>query len=152
MRRAVIDDLPDIIALLANDELGSARENPSDPPDPRYVGAFHAIDADSNQILAVLVDRTDGAAEAVIGCLQLSFIPGLSRLGSWRGQIESVRVSGSRRGEGLGRIMFDWAIETCRQRGCSLVQLTTDRRRPEARRFYEGLGFVASHDGMKLTL
>jgi GNAT superfamily N-acetyltransferase len=150
LRRAVLDDLPAIIALLADDDLGSAREVPGDPPDPRYVDAFRAIDADANQLLAVLVDRA--GSEVVIGCLQLSFIPGLSRLGSWRGQIESVRVTGSRRGEGLGRIMFDWAIDTCRRRGCGLVQLTTDRRRPEARRFYEGLGFVASHDGMKLAL
>jgi len=147
-RRAVAGDLAAIIQLLADDELGSAREDPSSPPDPRYVDAFAAIDADPNQLLAVLVD----SADVVIGCLQLSFIPGLSRLGLWRGQIESVRVAGSRRGEGLGRAMFEWAIAECRRRGCGLVQLTTDKRRPEAREFYEALGFVASHEGMKLIL
>jgi GNAT superfamily N-acetyltransferase len=88
----------------------------------------------------------------VIGCLQLSFIPGLSRLGMWRGQIESVRITADRRGDGLGRQMFEWAIAECRARGCGLVQLTTDKQRPEALRFYESLGFVASHEGMKLAL
>lgn len=89
---------------------------------------------------------------SIAGCLQLSFIPGLSRLGLWRGQIESVRIAAGLRGAGLGRAMFEWAIAQCRERGCGLVQLTTDRARPDARRFYESLGFAASHDGMKLNL
>ena len=146
-RRARIDDLPAIIALLADDELGRTREDAGVPPNARYVEAFRAIDRDPNQLLAV-VER----AGAVIGCLQLSFIPGLSRLGMWRGQIESVRIAASQRGEGLGRAMFEWAIGECRQRGCELVQLTTDKSRPDARRFYESLGFSASHEGMKLAL
>lgn len=89
---------------------------------------------------------------AVAGCLQLSFIPGLSRRGLWRGQVESVRVARARRGAGLGGLMLEWAIETCRARGCGLVQLTSDARRADAIRFYERLGFVASHAGMKLDL
>ncbi|MBO9331062.1 GNAT family acetyltransferase [Achromobacter sp. HZ01] len=146
-RRARLADLPAIVAMLADDELGAARENPSLPLDPRYTAAFGAIAQDCNQFLAVL--ERDGS---VVGCLQLSFIPGLSRLGQWRGQIESVRIASSARGAGLGRAMFEWAIEQCRVQGCSLVQLTTDRARPDARRFYESLGFKASHDGMKLSL
>lgn len=146
-RRAAAADLPAIIALLADDVLGAGREDPSDPPNPAYVAAFAAIEADPNQLLAVAED-----GGRVVGCLQLSFIPGLSRLGLRRGQIESVRIAASHRGAGLGRRMFEWAIGQCRARGCGLVQLTTDKARPEARRFYESLGFVASHEGMKLSL
>ena len=146
-RRARVGDLPGIVALLADDELGAKRENPALPLDPRYTAAFAAIAQDSNQFLAVVEQDS-----RLVGCLQLSFIPGLSRLGQWRGQIESVRIASSSRGAGLGRRMFEWAIEQCRTQGCSLVQLTTDRARPDARRFYESLGFVASHDGMKLSL
>jgi ribosomal protein S18 acetylase RimI-like enzyme len=146
-RRATAADLPAIIALLADDPLGRHREDASSPPDPRYVSAFAAVDGDSNQLLAV-VER-DGA---VIGCLQLSFIPGLSRLGMWRGQVESVRIAAGHRGGGLGRAMFEWAIEECRARGCGLVQLTSDKSRPDALRFYESLGFRASHEGFKLEL
>jgi len=146
-RRARADDLPHIIAMLADDELGATREDPSVPPNPRYVAAFTAINQDSNQFLAVVEQDSH-----LVGCLQLSFIPGLSRQGPWRGQIESVRIASSSRGQGLGRAMFEWAIEQCRIQGCGLVQLTTDRARPDARRFYESLGFKASHDGMKLSL
>jgi GNAT superfamily N-acetyltransferase len=146
-RRATRADLPAIVALLADDALGSAREDPRLPLDARYVTAFDAMDRDPNQLLAVVeLDR------AVVGCLQLSFIPGLSRLGMLRGQIESVRIAASQRGGGLGRTMFEWAIAECRTRGCGLVQLTTDKARPDALRFYEGLGFKASHEGMKLAL
>ncbi len=147
-RRARLNDLSVIVGLLADDPLGSKRENPTEPPDPRYVAAFAALDADSNQLLAV-VEGPDGI---ILGCLQLSFIPGLTRLGMWRGQIEGVRIAASRRGEGLGQRMFEWAIDECRRRGCGLVQLTTDKTRPDAHRFYEALGFVASHEGMKLDL
>ncbi len=146
-RSATLADLPAIIALLADDKLGHGREDAADPPNPAYVAAFAAIDADANQFLAVVEEEG-----RVIGCLQLSFIPGLSRLGMWRGQIESVRIAADRRGDGLGRQMFVWAIDQCRAHGCGLVQLTTDKQRPDARRFYESLGFVASHEGMKLAL
>jgi GNAT superfamily N-acetyltransferase len=146
-RRATKADLPAIIALLADDKLGQGREDAADPPNPAYLAAFAAIAADANQLLAVVEE-----GGRVIGCLQLSFIPGLSRLGLWRGQIESVRIAADQRGGGLGRQMFEWAIAECRTRGCGLVQLTTDKQRPEARRFYEGLGFIPSHEGMKLAL
>nr|WP_246523579.1 GNAT family N-acetyltransferase [Neoroseomonas eburnea] len=136
--------MPAIVALLADDVLGAAREQPGHPA---YDAAFAAIGADANQLLAVAEEEA-----RIVGCLQISFVPGLSRLGMWRGQIESVRVAASHRGAGLGRRMFDWAIEQCRARGCGLVQLTTDKARPDARRFYEALGFVASHEGMKLKL
>lgn len=143
-RRATAEDLPAIVALLADDVLGAAREHPGDPA---YTFAFEAIEADANQLLAVA--EQDGR---IVGCLQLSFIPGLARGGAWRGQVEGVRIAVDQRGSGLGRAMFDWAIAQCRARGCALVQLTTDKARPDARRFYEALGFVASHDGMKLAL
>jgi ribosomal protein S18 acetylase RimI-like enzyme len=146
-RRALAADLPAIVALLADDELGRQREDTSVPVHARYADAFAAIDRDPNQLLAVVERGT-----TIIGCLQLTFIPGLSRLGMWRGQIESVRVSSAERGGGIGRTMFEWAIEECRRRGCELVQLTTDKRRTDALRFYEALGFVASHEGMKLAL
>jgi ribosomal protein S18 acetylase RimI-like enzyme len=146
-RRASAADLEDIVALLADDELGRKREDPDPPLNPRYIDAFAAIDADRNQFLAVVEEGGQ-----IVGCLQLSFIPGLSRLGLWRGQIESVRIASTRRGGGLGKRMFEWAIEECRKRGCEIVQLTTDKSRTDARRFYEGLGFVASHEGMKRAL
>lgn len=145
VREMVTDDLPAVIALLGDDELGHRREAP-DGLDA-YRQAFAAIDADPNHVLAVLDD-----AGEVVGTLQLSFLPNLTHQGSWRAQVEGVRVANDRRGEGLDRVLFDWAIEEARARGCRLVQLTTDRRRPEAHRFYESLGFVPSHVGMKLTL
>jgi ribosomal protein S18 acetylase RimI-like enzyme len=150
-RRAVAEDLAAIVALLADDGLGRGREDSRVPINPRYLEAFVVIDADPNQLLVVAVDGT-GAGGAVIGYLQLTFIPGLSRIGQWRGQIESVRVAAARRGQGVGRAMLAWAIDRCRMRGCGLVQLTTDKSRSDARRFYESLGFIASHEGMKLAL
>ena len=146
-RQAVLADLPAIIGLLADDDLGRQRERIGPPPHPNYERAFHAIEEDSNQLLAV----AERGGE-VVGCLQLTFIPGLSHVGLWRGQIESVRVSSKLRGSGLGGKLFEWAIEECRKRGCGLVQLTTDKSRPDALRFYQSLGFTASHEGMKLDL
>lgn len=146
-RRATASDLPAIVSLLADDVLGQAREKPGSPLNPRYSEVFAAIDRDPNQLLAVAE-----VAGEVVGCLQISYIPGLSRLGLWRGQIESVRIASSQRGSGLGQAMFEWAIAECRRRSCGLVQLTTDKSRPDALRFYERLGFVASHEGMKLDL
>lgn len=147
MRRAAEGDLPGIVAMLADDALGATRENASLPLDAAYTDAFRAIDTDPNQILAVATRDS-----ALVGCLQVTFIPGLSRRGAWRAQIESVRVDSSARGSGLGRLMFEWAIDLARDRGCGLVQLTSDSARPAAHRFYESLGFVASHTGFKLTL
>lgn len=146
-RPARTSDLSAIVAMLADDKLGQGREYISDPIHADYVSAFAAIEADPNQLLCVA--EIDGQ---VVGCLQLSFIPGLSRRGMWRGQIESVRIATGTRGAGLGEAMLGWAIDTCRARGCGLIQLTTDKARPDARRFYERLNFVASHEGMKLSL
>ncbi|MCX8282137.1 GNAT family N-acetyltransferase [Phyllobacterium sp. 0TCS1.6C] len=146
-RTAERADLPAIVAMLADDELGKSRERVSDPVDPAYQAAFEAIEADRNQALVVADD-----AGAIVGCLQLSFIPGLSRLGMWRGQIESVRIASSHRGAGIGRRMIRHAIDMARARNCRLVQLTSDKARPEAIRFYEELGFTASHEGLKLNL
>jgi GNAT superfamily N-acetyltransferase len=142
IRRATADDVPAIVEMLADDPLGAQRESPGDPV---YAAAFAEIDADPRQLLAVAV--VDGS---VAGTLQLTFIPGLSRRGSTRALIEAVRVHADRRGDGLGRRLAEWAIATARERGAAMVQLTTDASRVEAHRFYERLGFVASHVGMKL--
>lgn len=147
-RSARQSDLADIIQLLADDDLGSAREVVSDPVDIRYLAAFAAIEADLNQLLAAAIDETD----RVVGCLQLSFLPGLSRTGMWRGQIESVRIAKGHRGSGLGSQFIEWAIARCAERGCGHVQLTSDKTRADSIRFYEKLGFVASHEGLKRSL
>ena len=144
IRCATAEDVPAIVALLADDELGGTREAPGDP---RYAETFAAIAADPNQLLAVVDDGGE-----VVGCLQLSFIPGLSLKGMWRGQIESVRIAASRRGQGLGHVMINWAVAECRRRGCGLVQLTMHKTRTDSHRFYESLGFVATHEGFKLIL
>jgi GNAT superfamily N-acetyltransferase len=146
-RKATLDDLGAIVAMLADDELGRAREIVQTPTADCYVQAFKAIEADPNQQVIVAVQ--DGA---VVGTFQLSFLPGLSRQGQWRGQIEAVRIAAGQRGAGLGRQMMEWAIAQCRARGCGLVQLTSDKGRRDAHRFYDNLGFVASHEGYKLTL
>ncbi|WP_238445153.1 GNAT family N-acetyltransferase [Salsipaludibacter albus] len=145
VRAATAEDLPAIVELLADDELGRTREDPDDLG--TYRAAFAAIDQDPNQELVVLDD--DGRP---IGTLQLSLVPSLTHRGSWRGQVEGVRVAADRRGEGLGAVLLRWAIDRAATRGCRMVQLTTDRRRPDAHRFYESLGFTATHLGMKLAL
>lgn len=144
IRRASAQDVPAIVDLLADDDLGKTREAPGDPC---YAEAFAAIEADPNQFLAVVDDGGE-----VVGCLQLSFIPGLSLKGMWRGQIESVRIAASRRGGGLGHVMINWAIEECRRRGCGLVQLAMNKSRSDTLRFYQSLGFEATHEGFKLIL
>ena len=138
-------DLPRILQLLADDEIGQLRETLQTTPHDDYLRAFSAIDSDVNQYLAVFEENDD-----IIGCLQISFIPGLSRRGALRGQIESVRVATNVRGNGYGTLMIAWAIKKCREQGCSLVQLTTDKTRKDAQRFYQELGFVPSHEGFKL--
>ncbi len=147
IRAATESDLAAIVRLIAEDSLGAGRETVSDPPARCYAEALAAIDADPRN--EFLVAERDGA---VVGCLQLTYIPGLSRRGSERAQIESVRVARALRGQGLGRHLFRWAIERARDRGCALVQLTTDRSREDAHGFYESLGFEPSHVGMKLAL
>jgi GNAT superfamily N-acetyltransferase len=147
-RPAVIGDLRTIVGMLADDALGARRERLEDPLPDAYLSAFEAIAQDHNNEL-VVAEGADGTAIAV---LQLTFTPFIARQGAWRATIEGVRVAGVHRGSGLGRELFAWAIERARRRGCHLVQLTTDKQRPEAKRFYESMGFVASHEGMKLTL
>ena len=144
IRDASHEDLPIIVDLLLDDGIGKRREGRSLEA---YGEALAAIDADPNHRFVVAESKG-----RIVGCFQLSFIPGLSRRGGWRGQIESVRVASEMRGRGLGREMMLWAIDECRRRGCGLVQLTTDKRRDDAHRFYVGLGFEASHEGMKLPL
>ncbi len=145
LRQARRADLPQIVALLADDPIGAGREGPAD--DGAYEAAFELIDADErNQLLVAELDGT------VVGTLQLTMIPGLSRHGMVRGQIEGVRVAAGQRGRGLGRTMIAHAIEVARAHGCGLVQLTSDKRRPDAVRFYQSLGFTDSHEGLKLSL
>lgn len=146
-RRAVRADVAAIVTLLADDVLGSTRELPGDDGADAYLQAFDEISADPNQLLCVAT-----RAGEVVATLQLTFIPGLSHAGARRGQIESVRVSSAHRGRGIGEALISWAIEECRARGCSIVQLTTDRRREEALKFYERQGFVGTHVGLKLRL
>ncbi|MDY0871784.1 GNAT family N-acetyltransferase [Dongia rigui] len=146
-RRATRADLEAIVDMLVDDYIGAKREDGSRPLNARYVAAFAAIEADPNQFLAVVEE--DGE---IVGSLQLTFIPGIARLGMWRGQIEGVRIKTSRRGSGLGHKMFDWAIAQCRAKGCELVQLAMDKTRTDTLRFYESLGFKASHEGLKLDL
>jgi GNAT superfamily N-acetyltransferase len=140
-------DLPEIIRLLADDSIARQREQYEDPLPESYERAFDAIAADDRSLL-VVADR-DGD---VVGTLQLTFIPYLDYQGRERALVEAVRVSAELRGSGIGSDMLRWAIERARERGCHVVQLTTDKRRSAARRFYESLGFVASHEGMKLAL
>jgi GNAT superfamily N-acetyltransferase len=146
-REARRTDVPAILALLAADQLGAGRETVGEDVDASYWRAFEAIDADERNAL-IVVDH-DGE---VVGTMQLTFIPGLSRRGAERAQIEAVRVRADQRGAGLGRQMIEWAIDRARERGCRLVQLTTDKSRMDAHRFYASLGFQASHEGMKLPL
>lgn len=146
LRRATADDLPALVGMLADDPLGAERETGDDDLTP-YRRAFELVDGDPAHVLLVAVEGDDP-----VGTLQLSVLPGLARRGASRGQIEAVRVAGRARGRGLGGVLIGWAVEECRRRGCALVQLTTDKSRTDARRFYERLGFVASHEGMKLAL
>jgi len=144
-REATRPDLPAIIALLADDVLGKARD--FTVVDEAYERAFADIDADSRNHLIVADDGGE-----IVACMQITYIPGLGRHGSERSQIEAVRVRSDRRSHGVGRDMMVWAIEQARQRGCAMMQLTTDKSRLDAHRFYTRLGFVASHEGMKLPL
>lgn len=145
-RKATRQDLPAIVEMLANDPLGKVREDFRSPLPQSYFDAFAQIDADQNQELMV-VEQADGT---VIGTLQLSFIPYLTYRGGVRAQIEAVRIHASQRGQGIGEQLFRWAIDRARQRGAHVLQLTTDKKRPKALKFYQKLGFTASHEGMKL--
>jgi GNAT superfamily N-acetyltransferase len=145
IRRATRADVPAIVEMLRDDHLGATRE--SQPSDPVYLDAFDAIAADPNQWLVVGV-----LSGSVVASLQLTVIAGLSRRGARRALIEAVRVRSDQRGGGLGAILVGWAVERARAEGCVVVQLTTDRSRVDAQRFYERLGFEPTHLGYKLML
>ena len=147
IRAARRSDVPAIVRLLADDVLGATREQPAEPLAQAYWDAFDAMNAQAGNEL--FVAEEDGE---VLGCLQLCVIPGLSRLGLTRGQLEGVRVSSRQRGKRIGEALVLAAIDRSRALGCGVVQLTTDRSRVDAHRFYERLGFEATHIGMKLTL
>jgi GNAT superfamily N-acetyltransferase len=146
-RRATEADVPAIIRMLADDRLGASRETLEAESLPRYLDAFRIIDADANQFLLVVDDGTE-----IVGTLQLTFIAGLARGGLKRGLVEAVRVSSDRRGEKIGEAMLAWAVDKCRREGCGIVQLTTDKSRTDAHRFYDRLGFEPSHIGYKMML
>ncbi|MFD6229033.1 GNAT family N-acetyltransferase [Streptomyces sp. NPDC060232] len=145
IRPATEADLPAIVAMLADDPLGATRESPEDLTP--YRAALERLTRDPNQHLVVAV-----RADLVVGTLQLTIVPGLSRKGSTRSIIEGVRVHADERGSGLGTRFIEWAIEKSRAEDCALVQLTSDLTRTDAHRFYERLGFTASHVGFKLQL
>ncbi|MET8668951.1 GNAT family N-acetyltransferase [Streptomyces tendae] len=145
IRPAIAEDVPAVVAMLADDPLGAQRESPDDL-EP-YLAAFERLTTDPNQHLVVAV--RDGR---VVGTLQLTIVPGLSRRGATRSIIEGVRIHGDERGSGLGTQLIEWAIDESRRQDCSLVQLTSDKTRTDAHRFYERLGFTASHTGFKLQL
>ncbi len=145
-RKATQKDVLEIVQMIANDQLGKTRENYQNPLPQEYLNAFNNINADPNQELIVLENN----ASEIIGTLQLSFIQYLTYQGGIRAQIEAVRIREDQRGKGIGQSMFKWAIARAKQRGAHLLQLTTDKKRPEAIQFYEKLGFKASHEGMKL--
>jgi GNAT superfamily N-acetyltransferase len=148
LREAVVDDVPALIALLADDQLGAARDGVNSEADRQeYLRAFRALDEDPAHLLVVATDGPD-----IVATMQLSFLPGLARRGALRAQIEAVRVHANHRSGGIGAAMFTWAIDEARRRRCALVQLTTDKSRADAHRFYERFGFVASHEGLKLHL
>ncbi len=146
-RRAVRDDLSEIVQLLADDPLGARRERFTSPLPASYFDAFEAIDRDPNNEL-VIAERVG----VIVAVLQITFIPYLTYQGGWRALIEGVRVTPTLRSSGIGKQLFTWAIERARQKNCHLIQLTSDKARPEAMRFYQSLGFVASHEGFKLHL
>jgi GNAT superfamily N-acetyltransferase len=146
-RRATRADVVEIVRLLADDPLGARRERYELPLPQSYYAAFERIDADPNNELVVV--EQDGA---VVGTLQLTYIPYLTYEGGTRALIEGVRIDGRLRSSGLGKQLFTWAIERAGARGCHVLQLTSDKLRPDAIRFYESLGFTASHEGMKLHL
>uniref|UniRef100_A0AAU2JLU4 GNAT family N-acetyltransferase n=1 Tax=Streptomyces sp. NBC_00049 TaxID=2903617 RepID=A0AAU2JLU4_9ACTN len=155
-RTATRADLPAVLALLADEDrvvdpaalvVGEAHER-----------AFAAIESDARNEVLVLTDGADdgaggaGRGGVVLGCLQLTYIPGLGRQGRERALVEAVRIRADRRGEGLGAEVMRLAVERARARGCGLIQLTSDKRRAQAHRFYERLGFARSHEGFKLSL
>jgi GNAT superfamily N-acetyltransferase len=148
LREARREDVAAIVRLLADDGLGAGREQLSDPPLPAYFEAFEKVDADPRNLLAVAQDGTG----AVVGTLQMTFIPGLSNQGAELAMVEAVRVDSTLRGQGLGETMMRWAMDEARRRGCGQMELLSHASRTDAHRFYERLGFAKSHVGMKRAL
>jgi ribosomal protein S18 acetylase RimI-like enzyme len=146
-RKARHEDLRAVLELLNDGKVANVLERIEDPLPPVYDDAFAAVEADPNQLL--LVGEVDGR---IVASLQLTFIPGIAHQGAWRAQVEAVRVARDLRGHKIGKAMMQHVIALARERGCALVQLTTNKARDDAQRFYRGLGFVASHEGMKLRL
>lgn len=146
-RQAVLDDLPYIVDMLSDDPLGAQRERFEVPLPDSYFTAFEAIN--NNPLNELIVATIEGT---VVGVLQLTFIPNISYQGGWRALIEGVRVSAEYRNQGIGRKLFEYAINRAKEEGCHMVQLTMDKQRTEAHRFYNSLGFQASHEGFKLHL
>jgi len=146
-REAKESDLTVLVNLLADDELGQQREDTSVPLNEAYLLAYDQINSDPNNELTVVE-----AEHKIVGMLQLTFIPYLTHIGSWRCLVEGVRIHKDYRGAGLGTAFFEWAINRAKIKKCGLVQLTSDKQRPDAIRFYEKLGFSASHEGFKLVL
>ena len=146
LRKATKNDIPSIVKMIANDKLGKLRENYKNPLPDSYYNAFKNIDADPNQELIVV----ENDSSEVIGTLQLSFIQYLTYKGGIRAQIEAVRIREDHRGKGLGKLMFEWAMKRVKERKAHVLQLTTDKKRPDAIAFYKNLGFIDSHKGMKL--
>ena len=147
IRQAERSELSSIVRLLADDPLGGARERVAEPLPGEYERAFDAITADPNNEVAVAI-----VDDRLAGVLQLTFLPNLTYRGRWRAQVEGVRVARAFRSRGIGRELLEWAIARAREHGCHMVQLTTDKTRPDALAFDAGLGFAASHEGMKLRL
>jgi len=146
-RKATRDDVPFIVKMMANDKLGKLRENYRNPLPESYYEAFEIINSDQNQELIVVENTND---LEIVGTFQLTFIPYLSYMGRMRAQIENVMVRQDFRGQGIGKKMVEWAIERAKERNAHLLQLTSDKQRPKAIKFYEDLSFVTSHKGMKL--
>lgn len=147
IRRALGKDIADIVSLLADDELGTKREDNSNPLPESYYEAFKNIDRDENQWLIVAEEEGE-----IIGTAQLSLIPYMTYQGGIRCQIEAVRIKSSKRGSGLGEELFQWMINKARECGAHLIQLTTDKQRPDTLRFYQKMGFKSTHEGMKMNI
>jgi GNAT superfamily N-acetyltransferase len=145
-RKATENDVSTIVEMIADDKLGKKRENFQNPLPKEYLKAFKKINSDGNQELIVVENKNS----EIIGTLQLSFIQYLTYQGGTRAQIEAVRIRKDKRGLGIGKTMFEWAINRAKERNAHLLQLTTDKKRPKAIKFYEDLGFKATHEGMKI--
>ena len=146
-RNATADDLPFIVAIYVEDAMIRTDDDPAEAMSKPYLDALAAIDADPNQILAVA--ELDGER---VGTIQVTFVPGINRRGMWKGLIEGVHISAAHRNKGLGAELVDWALERCRERGCGMAQLTSNKKRLDAHRFYERHGWQKSHEGFKYYL